>query len=115
MLKPSETADSFWDYLVYPLLMFWKRTVDCFTDPLRCPQTLTHFGMIFFLARIWTGSWLKALGYTVSYFVTYEFILEPFTRYIVKKPWYTQYCWFIPRVGPYCERGPRDGEKFIHE
>jgi hypothetical protein len=100
-----------------------------FGDPIRRRHLLAQFALVYGAAYLWTWSWWRALGITLTYFVGYEYVGEPSTRWLRRRSlellalaaagrpltwweriviWLGRYSW----VGPYFERGPREGETY---
>jgi hypothetical protein len=87
--------------ILKPIKEFPQRLYDFIRSPLRIRnffgrvlESLVGIGVFYLLGPSWA-----AVGWGVlAEFVLYEFVLEP-----------------LGFVGPYFERGPRDGEKFNHE
>lgn len=94
-----------------------QRTADAFGDPVRREHLKTQIGLE--LSTVGVGITctlfvpfpfslavcpLVALAYN---FISYEYVLEPISKDRVKQG--------LPSlVGPYWERGPQDGEVFVH-
>ncbi len=85
-----------------------RRTVDCFTDPIRRVHFLVECALVWGGAAQVTQDAVQAATILGAYFGVYEFVLEPISRLFVRRGWPSL-------VGPYFERGPRTGERFIHE
>ena len=98
---------------------FRQRTQDMAEDPIRRTHFATEvslsstamsiaIGCAMLLAPTLVGMAVCPLVGVAAYFIGYEFILEPISKDRVKagEP---------SLVGPYWERGPQDGEKFIRE
>ena len=101
----------------YALEQFPTRTEAMWTDPVRREHFVTHVGLE--MSTVGVGMTCAvfvpfpfSLGVcplvaVIYNFGMYEFILEPQSKSLVEegKP---------SKVGPYWERGPRDGEVFIN-
>lgn len=112
--------------ILYAIRMFWTRTVDCFSDPIRWRHLVWRgvegyvggavaVGLLRYqLGVIPRGGWQWAavvtvpLAGVVAEYLVYEYLIEPWARMRVRagKP---------STAGPYFERGPRDGEAFRYE
>lgn len=111
--------------MIYALAQFWARTVACFTDPIR----LRHFiwrcvegyvGGAVVLLFVWWEYGLAPRAFwqwvalvttpgaaPLAEYLVYEYFIEPWARSRAMRG--------LPSTaGPYFERGPRDGETFIH-
>lgn len=93
-----------------------QRTDDMWNDPVRRTHFITETGLAtssmsvaitcaFMLSPTIVGMLVCPFVGAAYYFAVYEFILEPLSKDLVRegKP---------SLVGPYWERGPRDGEVF---
>jgi hypothetical protein len=112
--------------MIYAIRMFWQRSIDCFSDPIRWRHFVWRWvegyvGGVAVLLLCWAefgiapqGCWQWAgivsvpSGAPLAEYLVYEYLIEPWARWRVHhgKP---------STAGPYFERGPRDGERFIHE
>ena len=104
--------------VLYALKRTPDRTEEAFSDPIRRTHIITQVGLSassgvvsiscsFLIPTIVGIPACAALG-AIWYYAAYEFVLEPWSKARVKegKP---------SLVGPYWERGPQDGEKFVNE
>src|SRR5437762_2403419 len=91
-----------WAFIVAPL-----RVKEALSDPIRLLHIIFQVGMVTGVAWLWTRSLTTSFGITGSYYVLYEFVVEPIARFLYHRG-YHSIC------GEYWERGPREGEKFEH-
>ena len=60
------------------------------------------------MVALYPPIWLCALAAPLAEYLVYEFLLEPWAKWRVRRG-------KASTAGPYYERGPQDGERFINE
>lgn len=93
-----------------------RRTVEAFSDPVRRQHLISEVSLQLSAGSVTIGCLLllPVVGVFVCpvaglayYFITYEYVLEPLSKELVKKG-------KPSLVGPYFERGPQDGEVYVN-
>lgn len=82
-----------------------RRVWDVLTDPIRRSHLVFQTLLVVGSGWLVTGDVVIGIKFLVVYFVVYEFVLEPISKWLVKKGWKSL-------TGPYWERGPAEGEEF---
>lgn len=96
-----------WHEIWLALTALPQRVWDALRDPIRRRHVVVQVGMVWGASWAATGRLWASLGTVGLYFVAYEFVLEPVSKWLVSRG-------RPSLVGPYWERGMQDGEEFIY-